>query len=198
MFFVLLKTWLVFVTLYWSNIYSLLLVISFHTIFIWKKETLTREILVTGWINTPFLDLEKPKLVQVIKYQTQLMLTIHTTSNNSHISAVDLWSSCSWSTVIMSKKGHSLSSTKISAVVSSVPCYQVLEGSCSWPNKGAVNNSNKIWHVLIMFLEDNMAYMRTVSTIATMHSMDWYVYNNNKQVRKIFKYHEDPSTSALT
>ena len=77
-------------------------------------------------MTTPFLYLVKqmkPKKLMkrgTNRHDTHL-LTIHTTTNDSLLSQLfGLWSSLSWLTVTMSKRAHSWSSTKPSAVV--FPC----------------------------------------------------------------------------
>ena len=128
---------------------------------------------------------EKPaKLVSIIK--TRLLITIRTTMINSRlVQLLGLCSSRSYSTVTMSKWGCSWSSVKISVLVFSWAKSPIPQRNCSWPYMGAVNNSIKVWYVLVIWT----TWCTWVqSTIAIIHSVYWYVcsgqsivkiYNNN-------------------
>ena len=92
-----------------------------------KKQVRMLSIVVTASVEDSYHDEWCPHLVQLF----------------------GLCSSHSWSTVTLSKGGRSWS--KYLTECSPVQSYQVLEGSCSWPHMVAVNNSNKVWYVLIFW-----------------------------------------------
>ena len=71
---------------------------------------------------------------------------------------------------------NSQSSPKTSWIAYSVLCNISKEVVYSWTyNLDAINNSNKVWYVLIFF---TTWYTWVQPTIAVIHSMYWYVCNS--------------------